>query len=212
MYFSGKGACWATFDGTAKDHYQATSEKTEVALLRDMSFSYDLDFGDSIGGAGVIFNLSGCEDSSDIVSGYMLSFNFINPPDSCGISNIFYYTRRTGSIWYFKYNKGMIKGKPYLNRTPLGYSDCTHITNLTIPQKGRIILKKIEDGYEIYYQANQYSTMELKYTINNVSSKMDYNFNSFGFFSSHFQHGCQGIGRFELTDIAINADFMPMGN
>ena len=81
--YAGKGACWTTFKTTARNHDTGSNAEIKVAEVTDMSFKYDLDFGDSISGAGVIFNLKGCENDSATLSGYMLSFNFITPPDSC---------------------------------------------------------------------------------------------------------------------------------
>ena len=56
--YPGRGAAWATLDG---------------ANLRELQFGYDIEQGDSFEDSGVIFNLSGVEDESEVLEGYYLS-------------------------------------------------------------------------------------------------------------------------------------------
>lgn len=62
-----------------------------------------------------------------------------------------------------------------------------------------------EEGYEIYYKSSDSATEELKYYLNVKSNPygLVYSPESFGFFSSHFQHGCYGIGKFELESVSV---------
>ena len=204
--YSGKGACWANFDGMARNHEIPGSGKVQIAEIQEITFRYDLDFGDSIGGAGLLLNLSGEEDTSSTLSGKMLSFNFIDPPDSCGISNIFYKTGKNSSIWDFTYNKGKIIGHEENNQKELDNNDCHHLQDLNVAKQGVMTIKVTDDGFEIYYKQNQnIISSTLVYKTTGVSP---FNKNSFGFFSSHYYHGCMGIGQFNLYDITITAKML----
>lgn len=204
--YDGKGACWANFDGKARNHDVPGSEKVQIAEIQEITFRYDLDFGDSIGGAGLLLNLSGEDNSSNVLSGKMLSFNFINPPDSCGESNIFYRTGENSSVWDFTYNKGKIIGHEENNQKELDYNDCHHLQDLNVAKQGVMTIKITDDGFEIYYKESQNMTSEtLVYTAIGINP---FNKNSFGFFSSHYYHGCHGIGQFNLYDITITAKML----
>lgn len=204
----GKGMTWAIFNGKTINHYDTTEEEVEVAEISNISFDYDIEFGDSFYAGGLIFNLLGEEDGSNTISGYMLSLNNASRQDS-----IFGKAQNNASVWYFECEKGDRIGKPENNKIQFTESECTHITDLDIPKNGTIVIRVLDEKYDIYYKATDTSPEILKYSLDvntNPVKTMELDSNSFGFFSSHYKHSCNRIGRFELKNIVLKAKFLPV--
>lgn len=74
--------------------------------------------------------------------------------------------------------------------------------------KGEISIKMRNGNYEIYYSVPGGKTK--MYKIENAYTEGSDAINSFGFMSSHFKHGCEMIGKFELDEVNVGVRFLPI--
>lgn len=207
----GKGAAWATLEG-----YQ----------IRQISFSYDLDEGDSFYDAGIMLNIDVSDDEKTL-SGYLIAFCFrdsygiySNKFDGGGILNRAGYQAtndETGAIMKFTYEIGTYSGRPELNRELMINKDffpeklevlatfnaarntggrSGSFRNRTY--KGKVKIRVVDEGYLINISTGR---GVFEYTIE--VDKSDMKTNTLGFFSEHHIHSCQQIGHFKLYNVNV---------
>ena len=175
----------------------AGGERKEL-YINKISFGYEVDFGHSFYAAGLMFNLS---ESSTTLTGLLISIN-----NSSFSGSPFTKAKEPAGFWNFKYVKGN-------NSSNFEITDSDKIKQLDVAKKGTI---EIEVRYN-YNSAGQYDgtgAYVIHYTDTSGASRTEthsignasqFKTNNFGFFSDHWDHGCTGVGYFELTNIDVEA-------
>lgn len=143
---------------------------------QEMSFSYNIDFGDSFDGAGVLI---GTSVNGGLMNGYALFVHhtFINVPNNPGMATLYKITNWSSS------NDQDMQTAP--NAQVIGSVNMGTIGDfkLTITKENLVIQKS---GTEI----------------GNIKLPEHYGW-GFGFFSDHYAHGCDQIGQFALDNLQI---------
>ncbi len=182
--YPGKGAAWLKWEYLNMD-------------IVEMSFKYDIDFGDSFNAAGVIFDLDESDPSK--LTGYMLSFNYSGSYGALSGEAIkFREAAKDGYnavLWKFTYNKG---------KNNDNMEELTPIKKFSsIPQSGEISISISNDSYEI-----NVNNGAIKETIDSQAannSSINVNKNAIGFFSDHYPHSCDNCGYFKIDNISLIA-------
>lgn len=177
----GKGAIWTTVE--------------EEHPIKSIQFEYDLIKGDSFDAGGLMFNVSEekTDKGEDILTGYMLSFNFQDTRAQIRT----YLNNKNAAIFKFKYTRNN-------NTSVIEYIDKAHAIGFN-PGKigtryvGAITLTNFSNGYQITVTPQEGDVQTINISVNSEEMKP----NSFGFFSQQYRHGCSNVGYFELKKIKI---------
>lgn len=135
------------------------------------AFDYNLSFGDSFNGAGVVVNLA--DEGSTIRASIIWIPNRSLGMGAAGIYDVVYTKNSNGDT------------------TPSYYSK---IQSLSLKQSGRL---------DIEVNAGSITVTGSGVNDNLYTVTTTYNGDGFGFYSSHYSHGCSQIGLFAMTDIEL---------
>mgnify|MGYP001625250475 CR=1 FL=1 len=154
---------------------------------QNLTFDYNIDYGDSFNAAGVLLKV---KEENGMLKGYMLSFNNPVAGDSMDWYGAAY--NQLGAIWTFSYR---------LNDNSNNIIDKNLVKAIDLPISGRISVKSTQD--QIVLTGD--SINETIDTTGNAESG-----DGFGFFTDHYSHGCDQIGNFALTNFALKTvDLIP---
>ena len=159
----GKNAIWIIPEGNQEQEF---------------NFSYNIDYGDSFNGAGMLLRV---KQNGNTLEGYMLSFN------NDGSSSQNWYGQagnNYGAIWKFTYVIGQ-NGSNISKQLLKG---------MNINKSGTLNVKVTDS--EIRVSGGGMST-EFVYTFTEEYGV------GYGFFSDHYSHGCDEIGSFTLNNINL---------
>jgi len=174
----GKGAAW--LDWTYHD-----------INIVEMTFEYDIDFGDSFNAAGILFNISDTNPSNDHdgeLSGYMISFNETSAWGNSNNDGQKFRSAGTSTLWKFTYKKGANTDN---------MESLEQIRQLNIPKTGSMSIEISDTKYVIDVNSGQYiETVD-------VGSAVSVDKNAIGFFSDHYKHSCSQCGYFKIDNINI---------
>lgn len=166
----GKGVIWT--DLSAKDYY-----------YMELSFDYNLSFGDSFYCAGVLI---GVRDNGNYLNSSAISFN----NSRWGVSE-------NGTLWDLKYKKG--ENSTYLVHDGTGgESTLTKKRALNIPRAGKMTII-------IRNKSNRKKNLKILIgteTEPYYDEEIETGY-SFGFFTNHYHHDCSDYGQFELKNISM---------
>lgn len=147
--------------------------------IKEIQFNYDLDFGDNIDMAGVIFGVTETTDSSGNptqLKGYYLRLNQSGSIDLCEIT---YNVRKTN---YDTSRMSSITSKKSFKNN--------------LAKKGKITIK-ISNNSFIINIVDQNSVTDTYTQTSAIPRK------SFGFITNHYRHGCSYVGMFKITDVKV---------
>lgn len=139
------------------------------------AFDYALAWGDSFNGAGIVMNIK--ENASNIEATLVWIPN--TGYHSGGIGT-------TAGIYDIKYNKNSNS-----SNTPASY---TLLKSFSLNMSGHLEIKANKGTVEVSGSG-----------VNNqiYTANAPYHGDGFGFYSSHYSHGCNDVGKFDLTNIAL---------
>lgn len=159
------------------------------------SYEYEIAFGDSFNAGGILLRI---ERFNDTLVGYMISIN----------NSLWqkYTGGYTGAIWKFEFQKGTNK-IPFTTQNIPG-SKIQFIKGLNIANSGTLNITAnskyitVSGGdlsepvtVQIYYEED----------IDNDGKKevIENKGVGYGFFSDHYEHNCEKIGKFEINNVLI---------
>ena len=138
-------------------------------------FDYSIAFGDSFNGAGMMFNLAERKSGgTTYLDAYAISFNNTGP----------FPRGSAGSVWKLTYQVGDNHNAYFDNVQKIG--------DLNINLSGT--LKVVVDGTKLKVSGGGLS--EQTFAMDKIGT-------GFGFFSSHYSHGCDSIGEFSLRNFTM---------
>jgi hypothetical protein len=141
---------------------------------QSMSFSYNLNYGDSFDGAGVLININ---VTNGVLNGYALMFR----PN--GYAQLYKLTNwYSGDEIIQTYNGGPVNPKASL------------IGTVYMGNSGSYTLKMEKDKLTVIKNGSPVGTI-------NLPQHFGW---GFGFFSDHYSHNCSLIGQFSLDNISLN--------
>ena len=173
----GKGATWTKLSNQYK--------------LTHIDFDYNINYGDSFGAAGLMFNIT---EESGKLTGYLLSFNASNIYNGVQRGRLYGMTGYYGAIFKFEYKLGACENVIEKVELVKGFDTGTN-------NSGKISIEPGTNGYKITVAPTTGTEQVISI---NVDSK-DLKQNNYGFFSEHFAHGCDSVGYFELKNFKIQA-------
>lgn len=170
--YHGKGAAWLNWEYTYMD-------------ILEISFRYNIDFGDSFTAAGILLNV---QEKNETLTGYMLSFN--NKTAWGGVSNDggkFKNAVTNATLWSFTYEKG---------NNGNNIEKINWVSDFDIPKTGNIIIRVTNSGYQLTETGSgAVVNVDIPGTVVNR--------NSMGFFTDHYDHSCSNCGYFFIEDIGL---------
>ena len=178
--YSGKGAAWLNW------------QYHDINIV-EMSFNYDIDFGDSFNAAGVIFNITDTnpeDEHSGELSGYMISFNETNAWGNSNNDGGRFRSAGRSTLWKFTYKKG---------KNTDNMEKLDKIKELNIPKTGKMSITITDTSYIIDVDSGRYVE-----TID-IGEQINVDKNAIGFFSDHYEHSCGDVGYFRIDNISIVA-------
>lgn len=178
--YSGKGAAWLNW------------QYHDINIV-EMSFNYDIDFGDSFNAAGIIFNITDTnpeDEHSGELSGYMISFNETNAWGDSNNDGEKFRNAGTSTLWTFTYKKG---------KNTDNMEKLDKIKELNIPKIGKMTITIADTSYIIDVDSGRYVE-----TID-IGEQVNVDKNAIGFFSDHYDHSCSDVGYFIIDNISIVA-------
>ena len=143
-----------------------------------MNFSYSLNYGDNFDGAGVLLNTN--LDASGNMNGYALMFM------QDGVARLFKITNWTNSAY-----EEIYIGNYWSNQIN---SKATLVGTLSMGSSGSYIIETTKTQLTVKYSNGS--------VIGTINLPTHYGW-GFGFFSDHYDHGCDNIGQFALTGISM---------
>lgn len=156
-----------------------TSNNTNPDIYKqEMSFSYNLDFGDNFQGAGVLLNT---HVENNKLYGYALMIGS-------------FYVGTDGMGYLYRIN-GMPTGSTY-DQWSLVHSGsyATLLNTVNLGTSGNFNIQTTKTNVTITKNGSQLA---------NFSLPVHYGW-GFGFFSDHFSHNCSNIGQFALDNLKLD--------
>ena len=168
-----------------------------VVNAQSVSFSYALNFGDSITGAGYIINAY--QDGNNIV-GQMLA---IMNGYSAGTSYGFYAGGKSGGIFEFcmptsyQLSSG---GYGHINSAFYGATGLSLVQSFNLATAGTLNVRRKENMISVYDKVSGRLICDVDI------SKLKYNKigNRFGYFMYNYDHGCSQTGQFDLNRLVVD--------
>lgn len=175
---------------------------------QEISFDYDLNFGDSIIGAGLILN---GQRNGDYLDCYVLSINNNANNGNAPWTGHYLYDlagHKTGALFKARYYLGGVKmtddGMTYSKPVNQGngnlHGSYTKIASFQLDKKGTISVLN-QDGHIVIDGTTSGKVARLADVTDLATG--DY----FGFFEETYNHGCSSCGLFKLTDFSIKSDY-----
>ena len=149
----------------------------------EISFDYNIDFGDSFNAAGILVST---KREGNELKGYMISFNNVAWANAAGGAN--------GGIWEYRYVLGA-NGNHLESKTL--------IDPLNISKSGRLTIKTTSTTISITGGGLPSEV---------ITPMSNYYGSGFGFFAEHYEHGCQNIGKFDLRNISVKSTIIKSFN
>lgn len=169
----GNGGLDVYMKGNSSNPGQNILYTTDYKGKIKFSFDYNLDFGDSFNGAGVVMNLS--EDANNIY-GTLIWIQYGSSRPGFSGSGIYDITYRKGT------NSSQYP------------ASVKKLTTFSLNQNGRLEIEA--DSGTISVTGTGVSNK-----VYSVTTK--HNGDGFGFYSSHYSHNCDDIGNFDMTGIQL---------
>ena len=158
-------------------------------------YSYEIEFGDSFNAGGILVRVS---RHGDLLKGYMISINNESWRNYSG--------GYTGGIWEFEFQKGS-------NKTPFSMngiqgSAIRLIKGFNIEKSGTLSIVASSryitvSGGGLSEPVNVQVYYEEDLDGDGKKEIIEPTGPGFGFFSDHYEHNCEEIGKFEINDINV---------
>ncbi len=211
-----EGIEWTIFGGAGRGLIWLESELN----IKQISFKYNLEFGDSFTAAGIMLNV---KENGNHIKPVLLAFCNTSGHGGEMRYSYNYYCYSCNNTWslfnpmfidisgnFIIYKDVSIKLGGYYNM--ISYADknsCDYhygswkddnskvVAKKSLEKEGEIVINYLEDGYEIIINNNEHIS---------ITGLENPNIKSLGFFSDHYAHNCTEIGEFNITDIEIKTE------